>query len=169
MINGPKYKICRRLGPGVYEKCQTQKFVASQARHANKGGKRPKALSDFGTQLIEKQKARFSYGLTERQFSNYVKKATEVKGGNAPELLFGYMETRLDNVVYRFGVAHTRSLARQMVSHGHFVVNGKKLTVPSYQVRPGDVISVREGSRKSPLFQDLGKKLKNYSAPAWLS
>lgn len=166
---GPKYKIARRLGPAVFEKTQTQKFQLSEARHARKkSDKRPKPLSDFGLQLIEKQRVRFSYGITERQLSNYVKKALEAKGGSAPEKLFGMLETRLDNVVYRLGIAHTRRLARQMVSHGHFVVNGKRTTVPSYSVSVGDVITAREGSKKSVLFSNIEKKLENYSVPKWL-
>jgi len=171
MINGPKYKICRRLGPGVYEKCQTQKFVMSQARRgAGKTiGKRPKALSDFGLGLIEKQRIRFTYGLNEKQFSNYVKSASAAKGAHASQTLREMLELRLDNAVYRMGLAHTRALARQMVSHGHFLVNGSRTKIPSYKIRPGDIITVREGSRGSALFADLDKKLKNYSTPNWLS
>jgi len=166
---GPKYKIARRLGPAVFEKTQTQKFQLSEARHARKkSDKRPKALSDFGVQLIEKQRVRFSYGITERQLGNYVNKASEMKGVNTGEKLYGLLESRLDNVVYRLGIAHTRRLARQMVSHGHFVVNGKRTTVPSYAVKIGDVITVREGSRKSVLFTELATKLKSYSTPKWL-
>lgn len=166
---GPKYKIARRLGPAVFEKTQTQKFALSEARHAagKKRDKRSKALSDYGLQLIEKQRVRFSYGITERQLSNYVEKAIETKG-NPAENLFASLESRLDNVVYRMGIAHTRRLARQMVSHGHFVVNGKRTKVPSYSVSVGDVITAREGSKKSVLFTDLATKLKNYSVPKWI-
>ncbi len=167
---GPKYKIARRLGPAVFEKTQTQKFQLSEARHARKkSDKRPKQLSDYGLQLVEKQRVRFSYGITEKQLANYVKKATETKGANSAEKVFTLLETRLDNVVYRLGIAHTRRLARQMVSHGHFLVNGKRTTVPSYAVKVGDVITAREGSKKSVLFADLAKKLQNYSVPKWLS
>ncbi len=166
---GPKYKICRRLGAGVYEQCQTQKFVLSEGRHKKIGMKKPKALSGYGAQLIEKQKIRFSYGVSEKQFSNYVKRATATKGGSPAERLFGFLETRLDNVVYRLGFAHTRALARQMVAHGHFVVNGTRTTVPSYTVRAGDIITVREGSKKSALFANLAAKMKTYTVPAWLS
>ena len=167
---GPKYKIARRLGAGVFEKTQTQKFQLSEARHARgrKSDKRPKQLSDFGLLLVEKQRVRFSYGITERQLGNYVKKALAVKTGSPAEKLFGLLEARLDNVVYRLGLAHTRRLARQMVSHGHFIVNGKRTTVPSLAVSEGDVITVREGSKKSVLFQGVEKKLENYSTPKWL-
>lgn len=169
MKPGAKYKICRRLGPGVYEKCQTQKFVQSEAKKSRgKKGGRPKALSDFGRQLIEKQKVRLSYGLSEKQLGNYVEKATHTKGMLVTDKLVQMLETRLDNVVYRLGFAGTRRFARQLVSHGHFTVNGTKVTIPSYSVRVGDVVAVREGSRKSPVFQDFDKKVKNYSWPNWL-
>lgn len=164
----PKYKLCRRLGSHVFEKCQTQKFAVSEGRRG-KSDRRPKAASDFGLSLLEKQRVRFSYGITERQFSNYVTKATERKGTNTTEFLYEMLETRLDNVVYRLGLAHTRRLARQLVSHGHFVVNGKKVTVPSYSVKVGDVIKVRDGSRNSVLFSELEKKLQSYTIPNWLS
>ncbi len=167
MIHGPKYKLCRRLGSHVFEKCQTQKFVQSEAKKGLKKGKRPKALSDFGTQLLEKQRIRFSYGVSEKQFSNYVKKATHGQG-SATEKLYESLETRLDNVVYRLGLAHTRALARQVVSHGHIMVNGVKTRVPSYQVKIGDTVSIREGSKKSTLFNSLETKLKDYSWPNWL-
>jgi len=166
---GAKYKICRRLGPGVYEKCQTQKFVQSEAKKSQKASKsRPKALSDYGRQLLEKQKVRFSYGLSEKQLGNYVQKATSTKGMPVTDKLIEMLETRLDNVVYRLGFAGTRRFARQLVSHGHFTVNGKKVTIPSYSVRVGDVIAVREGSRKSTVFADFDKKVKNYAWPNWL-
>ena len=166
---GAKYKICRRLGPGLFEKCQTQKFVQSEAKKTRvKKGGRPKALSDFGRQLIEKQKVRLSYGLGEKQLSNYVEKATHTKGMPVTDKLMEMLETRLDNVVYRLGFANTRRFARQLVSHGHFTVNGKKVTIPSYSVRIGDIVAVREGSRKSPIFAEFDKKVKNYTWPNWL-
>jgi small subunit ribosomal protein S4 len=164
-----KYKICRRLGPGVFEKCQTAKFAVSEARHAKSGkGKKPKALSDYGLQFIEKQKVRFMYGISEKQLSNYIKEAVAHKGTPATEYLFELIETRLDNVVYRLGLAHTRRLSRQMVSHGHITVNGKKITAASYRVKAKDIIAVREGSKKSTLFADMAKKLKEYTLPNWL-
>ena len=160
-----KFKLCRRLGPGVYEKCQTPKFLASQKQTTG----RKKAPSDYGLQLIEKQKLRFGYGVSERQLRNYVREAQIAKGVPIVDKLFELLETRLDNAVYRTGLAHTRNLARQMVSHGHFLVNGKRTTVASYRVKTGDVISIRIGSQKSPLFSNLDEKLKKYSAPAWVA
>ena len=162
-----KYKICRRLNAPVFEKCQTQKFVMSEGKHGR--GKRPKQLSEYGLQMLEKQKIRFTYGVSEKQFSNYVKKATAKKGVNSALALQEMLETRLDNVVYRMGLAHTRTLARQMVSHGHFTVNGKRMTIASHSVRPGDTITVRDGSRAKALFNDLEKRMQNYSRPNWLS
>lgn len=159
--------MCRRLGSGVFEKCQTQKYTQSETKKSNTG-KRPKQLSDYGRQLIEKQKVRFSYGISERQLANYVKKATATKGVVVTDKLYELLEKRLDNVVYRLGFAPTRRFARQLVSHGHFTVNGTKVTVPSLEVRVGDVIAVREGSRKSTVFADFAKKVENHAWPNWL-
>ena len=143
--------------------------MLSQAR-GMKRGKRPSRPTDYGKQLIEKQRVRFTYGVQERQFSNYVKKATEKTGATTPALrLFSLLETRLDNVVYRFGVAHTRGLSRQLVSHGHFLVNGKRTTVPSFTVKEGDIIEIREGSKDKIVFADLDKKLKNHKTASWLN
>ncbi len=167
MITKAKFKICRRLGPGVYDKCQTSKFNASTGP-TGALAKRPKQLTEYGTQLVEKQKIRFSYGITERQLSNYVKKATLVKGAGTAEKFYEQLESRLDNAVYRMGLAPSRRAARQMVSHGHFLVNGHKVTVPSYELKQGDVIAVREGSKGSKLFENLGERLKEYTSPAWI-
>lgn len=165
-----KYKLCRRLGAGIYEKCQTAKFAQSEpvAKKGKKGGGR---RSDYGNQLIEKQKVRFMYGVREKQFSNYVAFAMEhaQKGVSPAELLFRKLEERLDNVVYRLGFAHTRALSRQMVSHGHFTVNGKKLTIPSYLVKHGDVIAIREGSKSTALFKDAAVKHKTIKKPDWFT
>lgn len=168
MISKPKFKICRRLGPGVYDKCQTAKFSTATTR-GGFGGKRPKQLSEYGTQFIEKQKVRFSYGVTERQLSNYIKKASQVKGLGTVDKFYEGLEFRLDNVVYRMGLAPSRRAARQMVSHGHFIINTHKVTVPSYELKIGDVIKIREGSKSKKIFQDLAVKLKDYNTPSWLS
>lgn len=165
-----KYKIGRRLGAGVFEKCQTPKFVASAARHdKNRKDKRPKALSGYALQFIEKQKVRFTYGISEKQFGNYIKEAVAKKGTPAVETLYDLLETRLDNVVYRLGLAHTRRLARQIVSHGHILLNGRKTTIASTHIHVGDIISIREGSKKSILFADMVKKMKEYTIPNWLT
>lgn len=162
-----KYKLCRRLGSGIFEKCQTQKFITSQPATAKRG---PVRRTDFANQMLEKQKVRFTYGVREKQFGNYVKHGMEhaKKGVSAADLLFRQLESRLDNVVYRMGFATSRALARQMVSHGHITVNGRKLNIPSSQLREKDVVSIREGSKTSVLFQDLAAKLKNHKTPEWI-
>ena len=168
MIRGPKYKIARRLGPSVFEKTQTQKYAlrAGARAPAKRGG--PK--SDFGIQMLEKQRARFTYGVPERQFSNYVKAAVAKKGVNSVELLYQKLESRLDNVVYRLALSSSRAAGRQMVSHGHILVNGRRVTVPSYQVSQGDVITIREGSKKSNLFGTvLDERIKERQTPSWIS
>lgn len=165
MISKAKFKICRRLGPGVYEKCQTAKFSETTGKTL----RRPKVLSEFGTQLVEKQKIRFSYGISEKQLSNYVKSASKIKGAGTAEKFYEELESRLDNVIYRLGLAATRRAARQMVSHGHFIVAGHKVTVPSYKVKVGDIIQVREGSKTKKVFENLNEKMKEYKAPNWLS
>ncbi len=169
MISKPKFKIGRRLGAGVYDKCQTSKFSISSGRFTSRGRRRPKALSEYGAQLIEKQKIRFSYGITERQLSNYVKKATHTKGSGTTEKFYEELESRLDNVIYRMGLGSSRRATRQMVSHGHFIVNNHKVTIPSYKVKVGDVIKIREGSKSKKIFVDLAEKLKEYNTPSWLS
>lgn len=168
MITKPKFKICKRLGPGVYDKCQTSKFTIAGPKFGA-GFKRPKALTEYGTQLIEKQKIRFSYGISERQLSNYVKKASAIKGAGTADKFYESLESRLDNVIYRMGLAPSRRGARQMVSHGHFIVNNHKVTVPSYELHKDDVLKVREGSKSSPLFTGLEAKLKDFNTPNWLS
>ena len=168
MLSKPKFKICRRLGPGVYDKCQTTKFRTTSMKAGLPGARRPKAPSEYGSQLVEKQKIRFSYGISERQLSNYVEKASHTKGTGTAEKLYEGLESRLDNVVYRMGLARSRRAARQMVSHGHFVVNDKKVTIPSYELKSGDVIKIREGSKAKKIFDGIAETLKDYNPPAWL-
>lgn len=163
---GPKFKIAKRLGAPIFEKTQTQKFALSEA----KGGKRrrrPGNISDFKRQLTEKQKMRFSYGISEKQLRRYVKESVEKSNQPINELV-ARLERRLDNVVYRLGLAKTRQMARQMVSHGHVTVNGKKYTIPSHQVKPDDLIGVRPGSREAKLFENLTDRHEAASVPAWL-
>jgi len=163
---GPKYKIAKRLGAPIFEKTQTQKFAVSSARSAGaKKNTRPGAMSDYKRQLIEKQKMRFTYGLTEKQLRKYIDEA-QTKSNQPVQLLIHKLESRLDNVAYRLGLAPTRRAARQMASHGHLVVNGHKSTIPSQQVRIGDIITVREGSKSSVMFADLAEK--NSVVPSWL-
>ena len=136
-----------------------------------KDSKRKKAqsrrkTSDYGIQLREKQRAKFIYGVLEKQFRNTFEKA-EKKPGQTGENLLIMLEERLDNVVYRMGFSTTRREARQLVGHGHFTVNGKKVDIPSYQVKPGDVIKVKERSQSSPKFKEI--KEMTVGVPTWLS
>lgn len=166
MISKPKYKIARRLGAPLFEKTQTAKYALRQERR-EKGAWRPK--SDFGMQMLEKQKARFSYGVNERQFSKYVRESVAKKSVNTVQALFEALEMRLDNVVYRLGFVPTRSAARQLVSHGHIRVNGVRVNVPSYRTKAGEIVSIRPGSMKSPLFLTLDEKMKEVKLADWLS
>jgi len=166
MIIKSKYKVARRLGAPLFEKTQTAKYALRQERK-EKGAWRPK--SDFGLQMLEKQKARFTYGMNERQFSKYVREAVAKKGVNSTQLLFLKLESRLDNVVYRLGFAPTRSAARQMVSHGHIQVDGVRVTIPSYQTVVGEKISIRPRSVGKPLFKTHDEKMKEVKVPEWLS
>lgn len=160
-----KYKIAKRLGAGVFEQTQTQKFALSEARTKNSKTSRRRGPSDYGRQLLEKQRVRFTYGLSEKQLSNYAKKAFAQPDPAAA--LHKSLEMRADNATYRAGIAGTRRAARQIVSHGHITVNGKRVTIPSYQLRKGDIVAVREGSRNSALFarltdpEEAGKGVKS--------
>lgn len=163
---GPKFKIAKRLGAPIFEKTQTQKFALSEARGGRRR-KRPGSMSDYKRQLIEKQKMRFTYGITEKQLRRYVTEAV-AKSHQPIALLMSRLESRLDNVVYRMGLARTRRLARQMVSHGHFTVNGKKMTIPSHKVSVGDDVAVREGSKVTGLFVGLIDTYEPAGVPSWL-
>lgn len=134
----------------------------------NPGANKRKKLSEYGMQLREKQKLKFVYGVLERQFSNYYVMATKMEG-MAGENLITLLESRLDSVVYRMGMAKTRREARQLVVHGHFRLNGKKVNIPSMLVKVGDVISVKDTSKKSELFKTLIDELEGKYAPAWLT
>jgi small subunit ribosomal protein S4 len=166
---GPRYKIARRLGGNVFDKTQTQKFAMRAAARKEKAGKKKRAGSDFSLQLIEKQKARFTYGMGEKQFKNTVESILKKKSSNINESLVQALESRLDNVVYRLGFGKSRQATRQLVSHGHIDVNGKRVTIPSYKVSVGDVITIRERSKTKPIFKDLNEKMKEPRVPSWLS
>jgi small subunit ribosomal protein S4 len=167
MIFGPKYKIARRLGANIFEKTQTQKFAARAERKAgSKSSYRPKG--EYAIAVIEKQKVRFSYGVGERQFKKYVNEALAKKGATV-QALFERLETRLDNVVYRLGLASTRQAARQMTAHGHILVNGKRTNVPSQTLSMGDKVSIRLASQKKPLFAATDEKMKKVALPSWIS
>ncbi len=169
MIIGPRYKRARRLGADLFEKTMSPKFALRAGRNPRGGtGALGYGRSDFGAQLKEKQRARYLYGISERQFSGYVKHAILRRTEHDDEALFASLETRLDNVLYRLGIAPTRQASRQMASHGHFMVNGVRVTTPSYRVSVGDVLRLRKGSEGKPLFHALSDKLRDKQSPAWL-
>lgn len=161
---GPRYKIARRLGADLFPKTQSAKFALRAGRGAVKGY----ARSEFGAQLREKQRARFFYGVTERQFTRYVKNAIAGKTVRDDQALYTELETRLDNVIHRLGIAPSRQAARQYVSHGHFTINGVRVSVPSYSLKTGDVIRLRKGSETALPFVALKDNIRDYQAPAWL-
>jgi len=159
----PIAKRCKALGisPAVmgYAKKETNR---------NPGGQMRKKKSEYGIPLNEKQKVKFIYGILEKQFHSYYEAAAAAPGKTGDNLLIN-VERRLDNVVYRMGFAMTRRQARQLVNHGHFTVNGKKVDIPSYQVKGGDVVEVAESSRSSEVFKRLtGQDAPIFLLPAWL-
>ena len=159
----PIAKRCKALGisPAVMG-------YANKETNRNPGGQMRKKKSEYGIQLAEKQKVKFIYGILEKQFHAYYEKAAAATGKTGDNLLI-LVERRLDNVVYRLGLAATRRQARQLVSHAHFTVNGKKVNIPSYLVKAGDVIEVAESSRSSELFKRLvGENAPITLLPAWL-
>jgi small subunit ribosomal protein S4 len=167
---GPKFKICRRVGDRVFGKCQGTKFTVSGTEKVRRGGKHPKGQpSEYALQLLEKQKARYTYGLTEKQFGNYARMVRTKQGGDHASLLFKKLESRLDNVVYRLGLTNSRQASRQMVSHGHIMVNEKKVRIPSMLLRTGDKIMIRPASQNKGIFVNLGEKLRGHQTPEWLS
>ena len=165
-------KTCRRSGEKLFlkeEKCFGQKCAMSRKPYApGRQSKRRSPLSEYGKQLREKQSLKFLYGLRERQFANVVNEAMRKGGTNIVAFLLQLLELRLDNVVFRLGLAKSRSAARQMVSHGHICVNGRKVTIPSHRMKTGDSVSIRTQSIPKKVFADLDIWLKKYSAPLWL-
>lgn len=161
-----KYKIAKRLGPAIFEQTQSQKFALSDARFKKSKG-RGRRASDFNRQLLEKQRVRYTYGLSETQLANYVEKAYGT--ADPSTLLHRLLEMRADSVVYRSGLAPTRRAARQLVSHGHILVNGKRITIPSHRIAKGDSLTVREGSRTSVLFAGKSEEAEGGRVPQWLS
>lgn len=170
MITGPRYKIAKRLGAAVFEKAQTQKFALSADRSAKNKRRSRARTSEYGKQMLEKQKVRITYGLQERQFRNYVRKAlSSARFGKPSDRLHELLEMRLDNVVWRLGLAPTRRGARQMVAHGHVMVGGKKSRVPSYALSMGDRISVRDGSKEHGVLAGFNERFLERPLPSWLT
>lgn len=168
-------KLCRREGEKLFlkgERCLTRKCAVEKrsyppGEHGRSGQFRRK-VSDYGAQLREKQKARRIYGVLEKQFRRYFRLAERQPGMTGPNLVC-LLERRLDNVVYRLGFADSRAQARQLVQHGHFNLDGRKVDIPSLLVEAGNIISVREESRRKPYFQGMEERLAQVSLPNWLS
>ena len=164
-------RICRREGQKLFlkgDRCYSDKCAVDRRAYApGQHGQGRRKLSEYGTQLREKQKVRRAYGILEGQFARYFEMANK-KEGVTGENLLSILESRLDNVVYRLGLAVSRPEARQLVSHAHFTVNGKKVNIPSYLVKPGDVIAVKEGSRKSTKFDAILASTESRLVPKWL-
>ena len=163
-------RLCRREGQKLFlkgDRCYSSKCALDRRGYApGQHGQGRSKISDYGLQLREKQKAKRFYGLQETQFRNLFDKAAR-KSGITGENLLILLETRLDNVVFRLGFASSRKEARQLVNHGHFQVNGKKVNIPSYTVKPGDVIKVKEKSTNSPKFKEV--KEMSITVPSWVA
>tara|TARA_B110000967_G_scaffold81865_1_gene84594 strand:+ start:305 stop:910 length:606 start_codon:yes stop_codon:yes gene_type:complete len=162
---GPKTKIARKFGEAIFgedKNFEKRNYPPGQHGNARRRGKK----SEYATQLMEKQKAKYTYGILERQFSNLFKKASASQGITG-EILVQLCESRLDNVVYRMGVSSSRSGARQLVSHRHITVNGEIVNVPSYSLKEGDVVAVREKSKSLQAIEDA--LASNSSVYEWLT
>ena len=165
---GPKHRLARREGFNILEKTSTsleRRLNVPPGQHGSKRGRR--RISEFGQQLREKQKVKRIYGILERQFRRYVREAHKKKGDTGTMLLC-LLERRLDNVLFRLRLAKTRNFARQLVSHGHVIVNSKKVSIPSYQVRESEVITLGPKAMEIPTIQEALKD-KDISLPSWLS
>jgi small subunit ribosomal protein S4 len=175
MIFDTKCKKCRRAGTKLFlkgEKCFTPKCVFEKKPYPPgmllQDRKHRSMSSEYGQQLREKQKVRNVYRLSEKQFSNYVKDASSQRDIAPTDKLFENLESRLDNAVYRLGLAPSRSASRQMVTHGHITVNGRRVDIPSYRLRQKDELAIREGSKDKVIFADSEEKRKG-NVPAWLT
>jgi len=170
---GPVCRLCRREGLKLFlkgERCYTGKCAIDRRAYApgQHGQARAKKPTEYGLQLREKQKARRMYGVMEKQFRHYFDVAVKRKGVAGENLLI-LLERRLDNVIFHLGFASSRPEARQLVNHGHFTVNGKKVDIASYSIRVGEVIAVKEGSKSSPRMKQLLENLGSRTVPSWLS
>jgi len=171
-----KCKICRRNGVKLFlkgDRCISPKcpMVKRPYPPGPRGKKPPRALSEYGKELREKQKLRNWYGLRERQFKNYVRQVLDKRGKteDAPTLLIRALEGRLDSIVFKLGFGSSRAKAKQLVSHGHFLVNDRSVNIPSCQLKKGDRITLKPNSRTKNNFQNLPTVLKKYQPPSWLS
>ena len=166
---GPKNKIARRFGVNLGLKTNAAKVARrlAQAPGVHGPNKRRKTRSTYGKQLIEKQKAKYLYGIREKQFSRYVNEAERLTGDSGKNLR-ELLERRLDNVVYRLGFAKTRAQARQFVSHNMFTLNGKKMNIPSHLVKSGDVVSLKKNKEKKGVFIEITEQLTQTDTPSWV-
>ena len=168
---GPACKLCRREGKKLYlkgERCTSGKCALERRNTApGQHGAAKKKMGEYGLQLREKQTTRRYYGVLERQFKNYYEEAARKEGMTGENLLI-LLERRLDNTVFRMGLAESHREARQLVLHAHFTLNGKKVNIPSILVKPGDVIAVKESSRDSAKIKALAEALESKNAPKWL-
>jgi small subunit ribosomal protein S4 len=164
-------RLCRRESEKLFlkgDRCLTDKCAVERRKYApGEHGQRRKKLSDYALQLREKQKAKETYGVLEKQFKRYFYMAERKKGVTGYHLL-RLLESRIDNVVYRLGIAANRRQARQLVLHGHITVNDRRVNVPSYLVRPGDVIAVREKSRKLSVIEENMARMEHRGIPSWV-
>lgn len=167
---GPDCRLCRREGSKLYlkgEKCSSTKCpLLTKFAPPGEHGKSRKKASGYSVQLREKQKTKRFYGVTEKQFKMYYDKASEMRGITGENMLV-LIERRLDNVVYRLGLGSSRAMARQIVNHGHITVNGRRVDIPSFLVKAGDVIAVKENKKDMPMWQ-AAKGVKNLSLVKWL-
>ncbi|NMB35460.1 MAG: 30S ribosomal protein S4 [Firmicutes bacterium] len=164
-------KLCRREGTKLYlkgDRCYSEKCAFVRKGYPpGQHGRGRKKVSEYGLQLREKQKARRIYGVLEKQFKRYFREADRRKGITG-EILLQILESRLDNMAYRMGLARSRADARQLVRHGHFLVNGRKVNIPSYLTKPGDVITVKDKSKKSVFFQEMAQWGSAQGTVDWL-
>lgn len=166
-------KKCRRSGEKLFlrgERCFTPKCAMIKKPYPPgiHGKKRRSALSEYGLQLAEKQKLRKIYNISEAQLRKYFQEASKAKGV-ATDILLAKLESRIDNAVFRLGFTESRAKARQIINHGHILLNNKKVNIPSINLRKGDSIKIKKSSLSSILFKELETKLKKYNPPAWLS
>ncbi|NDY58195.1 30S ribosomal protein S4 [Desulfovibrio sulfodismutans] len=168
---GAKCRLCRREGAKLFlkgDRCFTDKCAYERRPYApGQHGRIRKKMSDYAVQLREKQKVRRMYGILEEQFRAYFQRADLKKGVTGDNLLI-FLERRMDNVIYRMGFANSRNQARQLVRHGIFTLNGRRVTVPSIQVKAGDQVGVREQNRNSPIIKEAQQVIARRGCPAWL-
>lgn len=158
---GPKHRLARRVGVNILDKTSNSLARRLSVPPGIHGRKRRRRLSEYGEQMLEKQKAKMTYGMLEKQFKNLVQKVQKRKG-DTQEFIIAQLETRLDNLVYRLGFAKTRNMARQLVSHGHILVNGRRVSIPSYSVSEGDVISLSKKTETNSRILELLKEEKEF-------